>query len=88
MREGKTDRRMRQRLNAPAADTEQDLFVSPELKTGRVLVKDEDVCLHCGLCAERCPTGAIVWLENKQAVRGGAAKKILRKSALPILPDS
>ena len=49
---------LRQRLNAPAADTEQDLFVSPELKTGRVLVKDEDVCLHCGLCAERCPTGA------------------------------
>ena len=49
---------LRKRLNAPAADTEQDLFVSPELKTGRVLVKDEDVCLHCGLCAERCPTGA------------------------------
>ena len=49
---------LRQRLNAPANDTEQDLFVSPELKTGRVLVKDEDVCLHCGLCAERCPTGA------------------------------
>ena len=49
---------LRQRLNAPAADTEQDLFVSPELKTGRVLVKDEDVCLHCGLCAEHCPTGA------------------------------
>ena len=49
---------LRQRLNAPATDTEQDLFVSPELKTGRVLVKDEDVCLHCGLCAERCPTGA------------------------------
>ena len=49
---------LRQRLNAPAADTEQDLFVSPELKAGRVLVKDEDVCLHCGLCAERCPTGA------------------------------
>ena len=49
---------LRQRLNAPANDIEQDLFVSPELKTGRVLVKDEDVCLHCGLCAERCPTGA------------------------------
>ena len=28
------------------------------MKTGRVMVKDEDVCLHCGLCAERCPTGA------------------------------
>jgi formate dehydrogenase beta subunit len=36
----------------------QDLYVSDTLKTGRVMVKDEDVCLHCGLCAERCPTGA------------------------------
>jgi formate dehydrogenase beta subunit len=36
----------------------QDLYVSAELKTGHVMVKDEDVCLHCGLCAERCPTGA------------------------------
>ena len=36
----------------------QELYVSGELKTGRVMVKDEDVCLHCGLCAERCPTGA------------------------------
>lgn len=49
---------LRQRLNAPANNTDQALFVSPELKTGRILVKDEDVCLHCGLCAERCPTGA------------------------------
>ena len=37
---------------------EQDLYVSSLLPTGRVMVKDEDVCLHCGLCAERCPTGA------------------------------
>ena len=36
----------------------QDLYVADDLKTGRVMVKDEDVCLHCGLCAERCPTGA------------------------------
>jgi len=49
---------LRTRLNAPAQHTDQDLFVSGELKTGRVMVKDEDVCLHCGLCAERCPTGA------------------------------
>ena len=49
---------LRQRLKAPARNMAQDLFVSLELKTGRVLVKDEDVCLHCGLCAERCPTGA------------------------------
>jgi formate dehydrogenase (NADP+) beta subunit len=49
---------LRLRLSAPALNTEQDLYVSADLKTGRVMVKDEDVCLHCGLCAERCPTGA------------------------------
>jgi formate dehydrogenase beta subunit len=49
---------LRGRLNAPALNLEQDLLVSDKLKTGRVMVKDEDVCLHCGLCAERCPTGA------------------------------
>jgi NADPH-dependent glutamate synthase beta subunit-like oxidoreductase len=49
---------LRTRLRAPALNLTQDLYVSGELKTGRVMVKDEDVCLHCGLCAERCPTGA------------------------------
>ncbi len=49
---------LRERLRVPARNLEQDLYVSPPLKTGRVMVKDEDVCLHCGLCAERCPTGA------------------------------
>jgi NADPH-dependent glutamate synthase beta subunit-like oxidoreductase/ferredoxin len=49
---------LRQRLKAPALNLAQDLYVSGELKTGRIMVKDEDVCLHCGLCAERCPTGA------------------------------
>ncbi len=49
---------LRTHLKAPADNTAQDLYVSAELKTGRVMVKDEDVCLHCGLCAERCPTGA------------------------------
>ncbi|MES2633848.1 MAG: FAD-dependent oxidoreductase [Pseudomonadota bacterium] len=49
---------LRHRLKAPALNLVQDLYVSGELKTGRVMVKDEDVCLHCGLCAERCPTGA------------------------------
>jgi formate dehydrogenase (NADP+) beta subunit len=49
---------LRQRLTAPALTLTQDLYVSEMLKTGRVMVKDEDVCLHCGLCAERCPTGA------------------------------
>jgi NADPH-dependent glutamate synthase beta subunit-like oxidoreductase/ferredoxin len=49
---------LRGKLNAPARDLTQDLYVSGPLKTQRVMVKDEDVCLHCGLCAERCPTGA------------------------------
>ncbi len=49
---------LRTRLNAPAQNPSQALYVSGMLKTGRVMVKDEDVCLHCGLCAERCPTGA------------------------------
>src|SRR5512133_276472 len=49
---------LRTRLKAPATHTDQTLYVSAELKTNRVMVKDEDVCLHCGLCAERCPTGA------------------------------
>ena len=49
---------LRERLQAPAMNLTQDLYVSDQLKTERVMVKDEDVCLHCGLCAERCPTGA------------------------------
>ena len=49
---------LRTRLMAPAHNMTQDLYISPALKTGRIMAKDEDVCLHCGLCAERCPTGA------------------------------
>jgi formate dehydrogenase beta subunit len=49
---------LRQHLNAPSHNLSQDLYVQDGLKTGRVMVKDEDVCLHCSLCAERCPTGA------------------------------
>jgi formate dehydrogenase beta subunit len=49
---------IRSRLTAPAENRAQDLYVAGALKTGRIMVKDEDVCLHCGLCAERCPTGA------------------------------
>ena len=65
---------LRTRLRAPARHAEQALYVSTLLKTGRVMVKDEDVCLHCGLCAERCPTGA--WdmqkfmIDQTQAGRG------------------
>jgi NADPH-dependent glutamate synthase beta subunit-like oxidoreductase len=49
---------LRTMLTAPAKNQTQDLYVSADLKTGNAMVKDEDVCLHCGLCAERCPTGA------------------------------
>ena len=50
---------LRTRLKAPAENLDQALYVSAPLKdTGRVMVKDEDLCLHCGLCAERCPTAA------------------------------
>ena len=49
---------LRTRLQAPSVNLTQDLYVADGLKTGRAMVKDEDVCLHCGLCAERCPTGA------------------------------
>jgi ferredoxin len=49
---------LRLNLLVPAENASQDLLVSENLKTGRVMVKDEDVCLHCGLCAERCPTSA------------------------------
>ncbi|HSC76047.1 MAG TPA: FAD-dependent oxidoreductase, partial [Pseudomonadales bacterium] len=49
---------LRQNLSAPAINLTQDLYIADNLGTGRVMVKDEDVCLHCGLCAERCPTSA------------------------------
>jgi len=49
---------LRGRLTAPATNPTQDIYVADGLKTGRIMAKDEDVCLHCGLCAERCPTGA------------------------------
>jgi formate dehydrogenase beta subunit len=49
---------LRGRLEAPAPELTQDLYISADLPTMRVMVKDENVCLHCGLCAERCPTTA------------------------------
>ena len=70
---------LRTRLRAPARHADQALYVSSDLKTGRVMVKDEDVCLHCGLCAERCPTGA--WdmqkfmIDMTQAGRGCRSDK-------------
>jgi len=56
--ENAEEEELRQRLLVPATNKEQSLYVSDILSTGRVMVKDEDVCLHCGICAERCPTAA------------------------------
>jgi NADPH-dependent glutamate synthase beta subunit-like oxidoreductase len=69
---------LRTRLSAPANNLTQDLYVSEVLPTKRVMVKDEDVCLHCGLCAERCPTTA--WDMQKyfyQVTKAGSCKHIL-----------
>jgi ferredoxin len=49
---------LRMQLTIPANNLAQDLYISTDLPTQRVMVKDENVCLHCGLCAERCPTTA------------------------------
>ena len=49
---------LRMKLLVPGINMEQDILVSAPLKTGNIMVKDEDMCLHCGLCAERCPTAA------------------------------
>ena len=49
---------LREKLKVPALNFSQDIYVADGLKTGRIMAKDEDVCLHCGLCAERCPTAA------------------------------
>jgi NADPH-dependent glutamate synthase beta subunit-like oxidoreductase/ferredoxin len=85
-----TEEDLRTRLNAPATNLTQDLYIGAPLKTGRIMAKDEDVCLHCGLCAERCPTGA--WDMQKTLIEmvdaGPGArthirtnKKISRKAA-------
>jgi NAD-dependent dihydropyrimidine dehydrogenase PreA subunit len=59
---------LRSRLKAPATNPQQALYVSGGLpQTGRVMVKDEDVCVHCGLCAERCPTAA--WDMQKSTIK-------------------
>ena len=65
--ENREEHELRLHLQAPANNLTQDLYVADNLKTGRVMVKDEDVCLHCGLCAERCPTGA--WDMQKYLIK-------------------
>jgi NADPH-dependent glutamate synthase beta subunit-like oxidoreductase len=74
---------LRTRLKAPARNATQALYVSAEMKTGHVMVKDEDVCLHCGLCAERCPTGA--WDMQKylfSTTQAGAKSRDVRTTAM------
>jgi ferredoxin len=76
---------LRGRLKAPALNLAQDLYVSGALKTGRVMVKDEDMCLHCGLCAERCPTGA--WDMQKfllETAKAGGAPRQVRDAATAV----
>jgi formate dehydrogenase (NADP+) beta subunit len=72
---------LRARLNAPAGNLEQAIYVADGLKTGRIMAKDEDVCLHCGLCAERCPTGA--WDMRKFLLYPTLAGPGCRKPASP-----
>lgn len=73
------EQELRQHLSAPAQNTGQPLFVSHNLpQTGRVMVKDEDVCIHCGLCAERCPTAA--WDMKKSVIRIHYAGKMKHDS--------
>jgi formate dehydrogenase (NADP+) beta subunit len=67
---------LRQQIRVPAVNETQDLYVSDLLPTGRVMVKDEDMCLHCGLCAERCPTSA--WDMQRFTFIEGQAKNSCR----------
>jgi formate dehydrogenase (NADP+) beta subunit len=63
-----TEAQLRSHLTAPATNRSQALYVSAPLpQTARVMVKDEDVCVHCGLCAERCPTAA--WDMQKSTIK-------------------
>ena len=84
---------LRTRLSAPALNLSQEVFVSEALpQTKRVMVKDEDVCLHCGLCAERCPTAAWDMREFDLLVpyagRDGLGAKVLGLGIAPKGPES
>ena len=72
------------RLTAPRLESHQPLFVSGGLKqTGRVMVKDENLCLHCGLCAERCPTYA--WDMRKSIIHLPYAGRPVPESTLRVI---
>ena len=77
---------LRARLSAPALNLSQDLYVSSTLKTGRIMAKDEDVCLHCGLCAERCPTGA--WDMQKSLIEMTHAGSSRPRPRLEKMPEA
>ena len=76
-----TEEDLRTRLNAPAKNRTQDLYIGAPLKTGRIMAKDEDVCLHCSLCAERCPTGA--WDMQKFLLTMAHAGELARPEPAP-----
>jgi ferredoxin len=72
-------------LTAPARNLDQLLFVSEDLpQTGRVMVKDEDLCLHCGLCAERCPTAAWDMRKSELLIPYAGRPVRTRRSAQPV----
>lgn len=73
-----TEDDLRRRLTGPAKNKEQPLYISDALPTKRVMVKDEDVCVHCGLCAERCPTAA--WDMQKLLYKEAKASALCQKS--------
>ena len=77
--ENGSEAELRERVRMPANNTEQDLYVSKKLPTGRIMAKDENVCLHCGLCAERCPTSA--WDMQKFLYQ------VSKASSIPGLPE-
>ena len=90
--DGRDEMDLRTRLMAPATNLKQEIYASAELpQTKRIMVKDEDVCLHCGLCAERCPTAA--WdmrqfdLLIPYAGDGGARRSVPGAKVLPLAPQ-
>jgi len=76
--ENAPEEKLRPALRVPALDPSQDIYVADGLKTGRIMAKDEDVCLHCGLCAERCPTGA--WDMQKFIYSHGKVEEVRETS--------